>query len=113
MAEPMPPKHKVSLSEVLTIDDLINLVSMKAHTRRGRVVVGASSALLLAAIIFVPIVIRSNHEAGPSSTPAVPAPARTTGSSKGWMKVSPLASRTSASLSNSVARSSWKTISAP
>ena len=72
MAEPMPPKRRLSLSEFLTVDDLINFVSSKAHTRRGRVVVGASSLVLLAAIIFVPIMIRSNQNAGPSSTPAVP-----------------------------------------
>ena len=73
MAEPMPPKRRVSLTEILTIDDLINLVSSKAHTRRGRVVVGASSLVLLAAIIFAPIIIRSNQSgAGPSSNPTIP-----------------------------------------
>ena len=47
------------------------------------------------------------------SRPAVPAPASTTGSSNGCTNVNPRASRTSASLANSVLRSSWKTISAP
>ena len=73
MAEPMPPKHRVSLSEILTIDDLINLISMKARTRGGRIVTGAASVALLAAIIVGPIVVRSSHGgAGPSSTPTIP-----------------------------------------
>jgi hypothetical protein len=73
MAEPMPPKHRVSLTEILTIDDLINLVSSKAHTRGGRIVTGASALVLLGAIIVAPIVIRSNQSgAGPSSTPTIP-----------------------------------------
>ena len=73
MAEPMPPKHRVSLTEILTVDDFINLISMKAHTRAGRVITGVSSIALLAAIIVGPIVIRSNHGgAGPSSTPTIP-----------------------------------------
>jgi hypothetical protein len=73
MAEPMPPKHRVSLTEVLTIDDLINLISMKARTRAGRIITGVSSVVLLAAIIVGPIVIRSNHSgAGTSSTPTIP-----------------------------------------
>jgi hypothetical protein len=73
MAEPMPPKHRVSLTEVLTIDDLINLVSMKARTRVGRIVTGVSSVALLAAIIVAPIIIRSSQSgAGPSSTPTIP-----------------------------------------
>ena len=47
------------------------------------------------------------------SRPAVPAPASTTGSSKGCTNVRPVASRTSWSLSNRVARSSWRITSAP
>jgi hypothetical protein len=72
MFDPMPPKRRVSLTEILTIDDLINLVSSKAHTRRGRVVTGASALVLLGAIIVAPVLIRSNQSAGPSSTPTIP-----------------------------------------
>jgi hypothetical protein len=73
MSEPMPPKHRVSLTEILTVDDLINLISMKAHTRAGRIVTGVSSVVLLAAIIVGPIIIRSDKSgAGPSSTPTIP-----------------------------------------
>ena len=43
----------------------------------------------------------------------MPAPARTTASSKGWTKVKPRASRTSFNLSKSVARSPCRITSAP
>jgi hypothetical protein len=72
MASPLPPKRRVQLSEIITIDDLINLISEKAHTRRGRMVVSVSSVLLLGAIIFTPLVLHATQRTSPSSTPATP-----------------------------------------
>src|SRR3954453_11471800 len=76
MATPTPEPNKnrgrLQLSEVLTIDDLINLVLTRARSRRGRFVVTAMGLLVVTAIVFVPIVRRSGHPAAPSSTPTVP-----------------------------------------
>src|SRR6516162_9308747 len=72
MFDPMPPKRRIRLSEILTIDDLINLIGEKAHTRRGRIVVAVSSVLLLGAIIFTPLVLHATQRSTPSSTPAAP-----------------------------------------
>jgi hypothetical protein len=90
MNQSLPPKRRVQLSEILTIDDLINLIGEKARTRRGRVVVSVSSVLLLGAIIFGPLVLHSVQRSNPSSTPATPVVTVPTASKAQTTRVNPL-----------------------
>jgi hypothetical protein len=77
MAEPTPPPKKapkpqrvrLSLSEMLTIDDLINFVMVKAHSRRGRLVLTGATVVLAAGIVVGPLLTRSSSAAGPDTTP--------------------------------------------
>lgn len=75
MSESTPPpeapknKTRLQLSEVLTVDDLINFVLVKARSRRGRVVVTSVAGVLAAGVVLIPLTRSSS--AAPSTQPPV------------------------------------------